>query len=136
MDEPHDHRANGWGAFDVLWDCAAWWNPFSAVPTGARDIAPRETLIETRSLGFARTKAPAPLAGRRVELLVDGAVRGERASDAEGIVRFDVRSLLKRTDADADRKLTVRLKDAKAGQAPITRALTADEVRRMLGMDD
>jgi len=91
---PHTHGDLTWGVGDYLRDVASWFNPASAVPIGPQRVEGDEVLVESEIHAGGAGAARRGLAGRQVELMVNGRRAGQATTDRDGVVRFDLAGCL------------------------------------------
>jgi hypothetical protein len=103
--DPHAHQGYPWRRRDYLRDVAAWFNPFSAVPTGPRQFAAEDSLIRIEVVPWISREVPLPDPNRSVTLRLDDMDVETAVSDAEGFVAFDLTPLLARETGERDVKL-------------------------------
>lgn len=108
--DPHAHSGGNWGMMDYLQDIGSWYNFFSAVPTGPREVEDEETLIRSERRMTTTRVSRAPLAGRRVTLTIGEKRVASATSDEKGRARFDldawIRSRVDRDDHAARLEVT------------------------------
>ena len=126
---PHDHGANGWSRWDYLRDVVAWFNIFSAMPTGRRRAAADETVIERRVMEAACIERRIGLPGARVSLSIGGRQRAEAVSNADGLVEFDLSKVLTAEETRTDQQLVFGTIDPAGSKATMDWRLGAEKVR-------
>jgi hypothetical protein len=95
--DPHRHGDLQWSPADYFRDAAAWFNPFSAVPVGPREIETEESFVYSDIVDAPVSEKPVPVSGHVVILWIDDERIAEGTTGADGLVRFD---LTERVDAE------------------------------------
>ena len=130
---PHRHNGGVWSRWDYLRDVAAWYNPFSAIPCGAQEIAPAETRFDSRRVTAILSESMVPLPGRKVALAIDDRKRAEKTAGSDGVVAFDLAGILTADDALVDRKIRVFLADTPEAQPELSWTLSSALIEVITG---
>lgn len=130
--DPHQHNLGSWGTRDYFHDAIAWFNPFTAIPTGSRRVE-EERRLRADDIRVEVSERRLPDPGRRVTLFLDDKELESAVSDADGRVRFDLAARLTQADAASDRTVRLRLAGAGESDAEMFRwTLKADLIRDIL----
>lgn len=92
--DPHSHDGRNWNSQDYLQDVGSWYNFFSGLPTGAREMADEETLLRSEHRAVTVRVARVPTTGRKMTLFVDDKAVCEATTDSAGRARFDLTAWL------------------------------------------
>jgi len=133
---PHRHSGGTWSRWDYLRDVAAWFNIFSAMPTGARRVTGPEVRFDAKQKTAVLSEEQVPITGRRVELFIDGKRRAEKTTDKDGEVAFDLALVLAADDAKNNREVLVSAPGAADVPLQLTWTLSAALVRSVLSASD
>jgi len=129
---PHRHSGGTWGRWDYLRDVAAWFNIFSAVPTGARRIAGPEVCFDAKEKAAVLREDRVPMSGRKVELFINGKHRAEKVTGNDGEAAFDLARILTAEDAKGNREITLAAPGAADVRPQLTWTLSAALIRSLL----
>jgi hypothetical protein len=130
--DPHAHGGEVWRRRDYWRDVVAWWNFFSTIPTGPREIAATETLIGSENMEAIVNERRKPIAGRTISLSLDGREILSGVSNADGSVAFDLGPFLKPNIAGAGHSLRVSSLAPNLEEVSLSWTLDAKIVRKYL----
>lgn len=112
LSNPHTHDAGVWGMGDYLRDCAAWLNPFEAMPDGTQERY-GERRVFRREKGWApaqRQMLPVPRAD--IAVLIKGRLIGSLTTDTDGAASLDLRRLTQDIPGPEGTVLTLKSEEA------------------------
>ena len=107
--DQHRHGGGSWRLRDYGRDIVAWFNIFSAVPTGPRRIEAGERLLKSKRGEFPVAQRNEPAPSRTVLLVLDEKELARAVGDAEGVVRFDLAPHLRPAMAGASQVFHLKL---------------------------
>jgi len=109
--DPHAHNGRTWDLLDYLRDTFAWYNLFSAVPTGPRVLDDAETLLREQRSTIVLRVARVPLPQREVVLLIDDQLVARQTTAADGHARLDLGPWLRERTGASDHPARLELRD-------------------------
>jgi len=130
--DPTPHGADNWGVTDLLWDFGAWYNWFSAIPNGPRQIESSERLIRKREIVGALSEEVVGVANQPVELYLEDDLLATGRTDEDGRVRFDVGALLTAEMAKQDRPIRLVTPQPDIAPAETERTLSSFVMQRLI----
>lgn len=130
--DPHTHGAENWTRGDYFRDVIAWYNLFSAMPNGPREMELTETPLRSETLETTLRQRRVPIAGRTIIVQLDDRELGRGVSDADGAVSFNLAPALTAELARADHTVRLVSPGADGETAELSWTLEAATVRQFL----
>ncbi len=130
--DPTTYDGVTWTRRDYFHDVGAWFNFFSGVPTGGREVRLEEERILLENVVAVTNERRAPVSGRSMTLSLDGRPLASGVSDAEGAVRFDLAPYLTPELAQAGHTLRIVSPSETGAPAELSWSLDGKAVQQFL----